>query len=58
MATTAMTINAPARAVYDSLLDPWTYEVWVQGAKNIRDVDAAWPYSAAAFTTASASARS
>lgn len=49
MATTAITIDTPARAVYDSLLDPWTYEVWVQGAKNIRKVDAAWPEPGSRF---------
>lgn len=43
MSTTAITINAPASAVYESLLDAWTYEVWVQGAKNIRSVDPTWP---------------
>jgi hypothetical protein len=43
MATTDITIDAPASAVYDTLMDAWTYEVWVQGTKNIRDVDAAWP---------------
>lgn len=57
MATTAITIDAPARAVYDSLLDPWTYGIWVKGAKNIRDVEAAWPGRAAGSITARGSAR-
>jgi hypothetical protein len=43
MATTDITIDAPPHAVYESLLDAWTYEVWVGGAKKVRDVDAAWP---------------
>ena len=49
MATTDITINAPASAVYATLLDAWTYEVWVGGAKTIRDVDAAWPAPGSAF---------
>ena len=49
MATTDITIDAPARAVYESLLDAWTYEVWVGGAKRIRDVDAAWPAPGSCF---------
>ena len=49
MATTSITIDAPAHAVYDSLLDAWTYEVWVQGAKNIRKVDATWPQPGSRF---------
>ncbi len=49
MPTTDITIDAPASAVYDSLLDAWTYEVWVQGAKNIRAVDSIWPAPGARF---------
>lgn len=49
MATTEIDINAPATAVYDSLIDAWTYEVWVKGAKNIRAVDASWPAPGSRF---------
>ena len=49
MATTDITIDAPAHAVYESLLDAWTYEVWVGGAKTIRDVDPAWPAPGSRF---------
>lgn len=49
MASTDIVIDAPASAVYDTLLDAWTYEVWVRGTKNIRDVDAAWPAPGSKF---------
>ncbi len=49
MATTKITIDAPARAVYESLMDAWTYEVWVRGTKRIREVDAAWPAPGSRF---------
>ena len=49
MATTGITINAPARAVYESLIDAWTYGIWVKGAKNIRDVEADWPAPGSRF---------
>ena len=49
MATTAITIDAPARAVYEALLDAWTYEVWVKGAKNIRAVEPGWPAPGSGF---------
>lgn len=49
MATTAITLDAPARAVYDTLLDPWTYGIWVKGAKNIRAVGPAWPAPGSRF---------
>jgi hypothetical protein len=49
MATTDITIDAPAHAVYESLMDAWTYEVWVGGAKRIRDVDPAWPAPGSRF---------
>jgi hypothetical protein len=49
MPTTEIDINAPASAVYDSLIDAWTYEVWVKGAKNIRAVDPTWPAPGSRF---------
>lgn len=49
MASTEITIHAPASAVYASLMDPWTYEVWVGGTKRIRDVDPEWPEPGSRF---------
>ena len=49
MATTSIDINAPARAVYATLMDPWSYEIWVKGTKRIRDVDADWPAPGSRF---------
>jgi hypothetical protein len=49
MATTEIDINAPASAVYRTLMDAWTYEVWVKGTKNIREVDASWPKPGSRF---------
>lgn len=49
MVTTRTTIDAPPSAVWATLLDPWTYEVWVRGAKQIRDVDPEWPAVGARF---------
>lgn len=49
MSTTEIDINAPADAVYESLTDAWTYQVWVKGAKNIRDVDPHWPAPGSQF---------
>lgn len=49
MATTGIDIDAPAAAVYATLMDAWTYEVWVRGTKRIRDVDASWPAPGSRF---------
>lgn len=49
MATTDIVIDAPPSAVYDTLLDAWTYEVWVGGTKTIRDVEADWPAVGSTF---------
>ena len=49
MATTEIQIEAPAKAVYDTLMDAWTYEVWVRGTKRIRDVDPDWPAPGSRF---------
>ena len=49
MATSHIEIAAPVGAVWDSLIDPWTYEVWVRGAKQIRRVDASWPQPGSRF---------
>ena len=35
---TDIVIDAPPAAVYDTLMDAWTYALWVGGAKNIREV--------------------
>ena len=49
MASTDIVIEAPPSAVYATLLDAWTYEVWVGGAKRIRDVDPNWPAPGSRF---------
>lgn len=49
MASTDIVIDAPPAAVYATLMDPWTYALWVGGTKNIRDVDPAWPAPGSRF---------
>ena len=49
MATTTVTVAAPPSAVYATLLDAWTYEVWVGGTKRIRAVDDDWPAPGSRF---------
>lgn len=43
MAHNSIRVNAPAEAVFDVLVDPASYILWVVGAKHIRGVDADWP---------------
>ena len=43
MAENSTTIDATPEQVFDVLLDAWTYQDWVVGADNIRDVDPDWP---------------
>jgi len=43
MATVARTVNASPEKVFEILSDGWLYGLWVVGASQIRDVDAAWP---------------
>lgn len=49
MATTSIDIAAPPNAVYATLMDAWTYEVWVRGTKRVRDVDPSWPAPGSRF---------
>lgn len=49
MASTDIVINAPAADVYESLMDAWTYEVWVTGTKQVRDVEPEWPAAGSKF---------
>ena len=49
MATTDIVIEAPANVVYDTLMDAWTYALWVGGTKNIRDVEPDWPEPGSKF---------
>jgi uncharacterized protein YndB with AHSA1/START domain len=46
--TTARIAAAPDR-VFAVLADAWTYERWVVGCKEIRDVDGGWPAPGATF---------
>ncbi len=43
MATVARTVDASPEKVFEVLSDGWLYGLWVVGASQIRDVDAAWP---------------
>ena len=43
MAVTEKLIGAPRDIVFELLANGRTYEEWVVGAKQIRDVDAGWP---------------
>jgi uncharacterized protein YndB with AHSA1/START domain len=48
-ASTEVEIEAPASAVYATLMDAWSYSTWVKGTKRIRDVDADWPAPGSRF---------
>ena len=43
MAYTSRTLDAPLVAVWDVLIDPYTYPDWLIGADKIRDLDDSWP---------------
>ena len=49
MATTRIHIVAPPDRVFAVLADAWTYEQWVVGCKQIREVDDTWPAAGATF---------
>jgi uncharacterized protein YndB with AHSA1/START domain len=49
MARTTTRIAATPDRVFAVLADPWTYEDWVVGCKQIRDVDDGWPAPGATF---------
>lgn len=42
-------IDASAEAVFEVLLDPYTYPDWVVGCQKIREVDRSWPSPGARF---------
>jgi uncharacterized protein YndB with AHSA1/START domain len=43
VATTQITVQAPADRVFAVLADGWWYSDWVVGTAHIRDVDPDWP---------------
>lgn len=49
MSRTTSHVDASPDRVFDVLDDARTYEFWVAGCKDIRDVDAEWPAVGAAF---------
>jgi uncharacterized protein YndB with AHSA1/START domain len=49
MAHTTTQVAALPDRVFAVLADGWTYEQWVVGCKEIRDVDAGWPAPGATF---------
>lgn len=49
VSVTSTHTSATPERVFDVLDDAWTYEFWVVGCKDIRDVDPAWPTPGAAF---------
>jgi uncharacterized protein YndB with AHSA1/START domain len=49
MASTTTRIAAAPDRVFAVLADAWTYERWVVGCKQIRDVDGDWPAPGATF---------
>jgi uncharacterized protein YndB with AHSA1/START domain len=49
MARTTILVNATPDAVFAVLSDPWTYEHWVVGCKEIRGVEGEWPEPGSTF---------
>jgi uncharacterized protein YndB with AHSA1/START domain len=49
VSTTSVVIRAPAEAVYDVLIDPQSYPLWVVGASRVRGVEREWPAEGASF---------
>jgi uncharacterized protein YndB with AHSA1/START domain len=49
VSTTSTHIDASPERVFDVLDDARTYEFWVVGCKDIRDVDPDWPAEGSAF---------
>jgi uncharacterized protein YndB with AHSA1/START domain len=48
-ATTVQEIGVPIQDVWDALVDPRTYPLWLVGARRIRRVEPAWPAVGSAF---------
>ena len=49
MARTTIYAAAPPEAVFAVLADPYTYDTWVVGCKEIRGVERGWPESGSTF---------
>jgi uncharacterized protein YndB with AHSA1/START domain len=49
VAVNEIDIPAPPEAVWDVLVDPYTYVRWVVGGRAVRGVDADWPQPGSAF---------
>jgi hypothetical protein len=49
VSTTHIVVHAPAEAIFDLLIDPPCYPGWVVGARDVRDVDPAWPAEGTSF---------
>lgn len=49
MAETEIEIAAPPKEVFELLVDCYTYESWLVGCKEFRDVEAAWPEPGSRF---------
>jgi uncharacterized protein YndB with AHSA1/START domain len=49
LAITERSIDATPAEVFEVLLDPFLYEHWVVGAKEIRGADESWPAVGSAF---------
>ena len=49
MARTTIQVAAMPDRVFAILADAWTYERWVVGCKQIRDVDETWPAPGSTF---------
>lgn len=47
--TTGQLVRAPIRDVWDALVDPRTYPLWLVGARRIRRVEDDWPAVGSAF---------
>lgn len=49
VATNEITIAAPIDAVFDTLMDPASYQNWVVGTKRVRGADENWPQVGSSF---------
>jgi carbon monoxide dehydrogenase subunit G len=49
MSRTTEHVDATPERIFRILDDPWTYEFWVVGCKNIRAADPEWPAVGASF---------
>ena len=49
MAQNEISIDRTPQQVFDVLADPFSYEDWVVGASDIRDVEGVWPEVGATF---------